>query len=60
MIKKVAGIIGLAVFATLFSGCTNTQNSIQGYSIRSYQGPLPMADYRYVNPEAYGVPVGPR
>lgn len=46
--------------SAFLTGCTSTQNSMQAYSIRSYQGPLPMADYEYVNPEAYGVPAAPR
>jgi hypothetical protein len=60
MTKKLLGIIAVTLFCSVFVGCTSTQNSVQGYSIRSYQGPLPMADLRYVNAEAYGVPVNPR
>jgi hypothetical protein len=61
MRKKLSGIIGLIVVSSFLTGCNSTQrNSVQGYSIRSYQGPLPMADYRYVNPEAYGIPANPR
>jgi len=60
MIKKLLGIAAVALFCSLFVGCTSTRNSVQGYSIRSYQGPLPMADLRDMNAEAYGVPVNPR
>jgi hypothetical protein len=60
MTKKLLGMVAVAVFCSVLVGCTSTQNSVQGYSIRSYQGPLPMQDLRYVNAEAYGVPVNPR
>jgi hypothetical protein len=52
MRKKVLALFAGVVLCSFFTGC----NAVQSYSIRSYQGPLPMADYRYVNPEAYGVP----
>ena len=60
MTKKLLGIAAVALFCSLFGGCTSTQNSVQGYSIRSYQGPLPMSDLRNINAEAYGVPVSPQ
>ena len=56
MIKKLLGTACVFAFVALFTGC----NAVQDYSIRSYQGPVPLADYRYVNPESYGVPVEPR
>jgi len=58
--KKLSGILGLIVLSVVLTGCTSTQNSMQAYSIRSYQGPLPMEDYQHINREAYGVPVSPR
>jgi len=60
MTKKLLGIAAVVLFCSLFAGCTSTQNSVQGYSIRSYQGPLPMSDLRNINAEAYGVPVTPQ
>jgi hypothetical protein len=60
MTKKLLGMVAVAVFCSALAGCTSTQSSVQGYSIRSYQGPLPMEDLRFVNAEAYGVPVNPR
>ncbi len=58
--KKLLGIIALAVLSTTLVGCSSTRNSVQGYSIRSYQGPLPMHDLRYVDAESYGLPVEPQ
>lgn len=52
MRKQVLGLLALAVLCFAFTGCSTVQN----YSIRSYQGPLPMEDYPYINPEAYGLP----
>ena len=52
MIKKVLGLAALLAACVALTGCT----AIQNYSLRSYQGPLPIEDYRYVNPETYGVP----
>lgn len=40
----------LSVVAVLFTGCA----SVQDYSLRSYQGPLPMGDYQHLNADAYG------
>jgi hypothetical protein len=45
-----------AAISMMLTGCS----SIQNYSIRSYQGPLPMEDYRSINPVAYGIPVATR
>jgi hypothetical protein len=57
MRKKLFGLFAVCIFGPAFlSGCTSSHNSVQSYSIRSYQGPLPMNDYRYINPESYGVP----
>ena len=42
-------LLGLCLVLT---GC----NAVQGYSVRSYQGPLPISDYQYVNQESYGAP----
>jgi len=55
MRKKALALLGLfaaAVFCSFLTGC----NAVQNYSLQSYQGPLPMSDYRYVIPDAYGVP----
>ena len=60
MTKKLLGIVALALLCSAFVGCGSTRSSVQGYSIRSYQGPLPMQDLKYVNAEPYGVPVNPR
>lgn len=60
MRKLVLGIVGVVAFCGFFTGCTSPDNSMRSYSIQSYQGPLPMADYRQVNPETYGVPLTPR
>lgn len=56
MNKKLISWVLLGVVAMVFTGCTSVQN----YSLRSYQGPLPLEDYRYINTEAYGVPTGLR
>jgi hypothetical protein len=56
MKKNVFGIAGIMLLCTFLTGCT----SIQNYSIRSYQGPLPMNDYQHVHMDTYGVPVTPR
>ena len=60
MTKKLLGMVAAVLLCSTFVGCTSTQNSVQGYSIRSYQGPLPMHDLQYVNAETYGVPTSPR
>ncbi|HEV8542493.1 MAG TPA: hypothetical protein VGR78_08875 [Verrucomicrobiae bacterium] len=52
MKKLFLGLFASAAFCSLLTGCS----SVQGYSLRSYQGPLPMEDYSYVSPETYGVP----
>ena len=56
MKKKLFGWVLLFAVSFVFTGCSAVEN----YSIRSYQGPMPMKDYRYVNPEAYGVPLTAR
>lgn len=56
MNKKLFSWGLLVLTCVLFTGCTAVQN----YSLRSYQGPLPLEDYRYINPEGYGVPAGMR
>jgi hypothetical protein len=53
---KLFGWILFASVSLMLGGCSAVQN----YSIKSYQGPLPMEDYRHINPEAYGVPVTTR
>lgn len=45
-----------AAVCFVLTGCTSVQN----YSLRSYQGPLPMEDYRFINAETYGVPLTPQ
>ena len=50
MRMKVLAMLGLAAICLILTGCS----AIQGYSVRSYQGPLPMGDYQYLNGEAYG------
>ncbi|HTG42893.1 MAG TPA: hypothetical protein VK633_00050 [Verrucomicrobiae bacterium] len=56
MRKKVLGMLGLLGLCSVLTGC----NAIQGYSVRSYQGPLPIADYQFINQDAYGVPTATR
>jgi hypothetical protein len=54
MIRKlVVRAVFSAVLLGVFAGCTATTN----YSLRSYQGPLPLEDYRFVNVHTYGAPV---
>ena len=53
---RLMGLAGAIAVCFGFTGCTATQN----YSVRSFQGPLPMEDYRWVNPDSYGVPISPR
>ena len=60
MTKKLLGMVAGVLICSVFVGCTSTHNSIQGYSVRSYQGPLPIKDLLYVNAETYGVPGSPR
>lgn len=48
--KKIASLAGLLGLVLLVNGCTTVQN----YSLRSYQGPLPMDDYAHVNADSYG------
>jgi hypothetical protein len=48
MRKKLVGILGLVGLSLVLTGC----NAVQGYSVRSYQGPLPMDDYQYLNASA--------
>ena len=41
MKKKLLGLFALSIFCSFFlSGCT----SVQSYSLRSYQGPVPITD----------------
>ena len=56
MNKKFLTWVLLAVVVGFSTGC----NSVKNYSIRSYQGPLPLEDYRYVHDETYGVPLSLR
>ncbi|HEX7858751.1 MAG TPA: hypothetical protein VF773_00330 [Verrucomicrobiae bacterium] len=58
--RKILGIIAVLTVCGFFTGCTNPDNATRSYSIRSYQGPLPLDDLQRVNPEVYGVPVDPR
>jgi hypothetical protein len=60
MRKIVFGLFAVIAASTFLTGCTSPDNDMRNYSINSYQGPLPMEDYRRVNPESYGVPVTPR
>jgi hypothetical protein len=53
---KLIWLVLFTAMSFVLTGCTAVQN----YSLRSYQGPLPIEDYRYVNPEAYGVPLSAR
>jgi hypothetical protein len=48
MRKKLLGFCALIGFCFLLTGC----NVVQGYSVRSYQGPLPLDDYQYLNANA--------
>jgi len=45
MRMKVLAMLGFAAICLIMTGCS----AIQGYSVRSYQGPLPMGDYQYLN-----------
>jgi hypothetical protein len=58
--RKILGILGFLAICSTFTGCTNPDNDMRSYSIRSFQGPLPLEDLRRVNPEVYGVPVDAR
>ncbi len=40
----------LSAVVVIFTGCA----SVQDYSLRSYQGPLPMGDYQHLNSDTYG------
>ena len=60
MRKLLLGILGVVAVCGAFTGCTSPDNDMRAYSVRSYQGPLPMEDLRRINPETYGVPVTPR
>jgi hypothetical protein len=54
MIRKlVVRTIFCAALLGVLSGCTSVTN----YSLRSYQGPLPLDDYRFVDVHTYGSPV---
>jgi hypothetical protein len=53
-------MVGALLLCGFFTGCTSPDNGMRSYSIQSYQGPMPMDDYRRINPETYGVPVQPR
>jgi hypothetical protein len=53
---KVLAMLGFAAICLILTGC----NAVQGYSVRSYQGPLPMGDYQYLNQDAYGSAVSVR
>jgi hypothetical protein len=50
--KKIASLVALMGLVVLVNGCTTVQN----YSLRSYQGPLPMDDYTHISAESYGAP----
>jgi len=50
MRKKIVGIFGLVGLSLVLTGC----NAVQGYSVRSYQGPLPINDYQFLNAESTG------
>lgn len=56
MNKKMFSWALLVFVVGLSTGC----NAIKNYSIRSYQGPLPLEDYRYMHEESYGVPLSLR
>lgn len=56
MKKQIFALALLAVAGFILSGCTAVRN----YSLRSYQGPLPMEDYRHVDPDSYGIPTTAR
>jgi hypothetical protein len=43
-IKKTILLLAVAAAGLLASGC----DSIRNYSVRSYQGPLPLTEYRYL------------
>ena len=56
MNKKIFSWALLALVAGFSIGC----NAVKNYSVRSYQGPLPLEDYRYMQEETYGVPLSLR
>jgi hypothetical protein len=56
MKNKILATLALVGICLAFTGC----NAVQGYSVRSYQGPLPMQDYQYLNQDSYGAPVAAR
>jgi len=43
-ISTICAVIAIAGFGFLSSGCAN----MTGYSVSSYQGPLPMEDYQWL------------
>jgi hypothetical protein len=57
MRMKVLAMLGFAAICLVLTGC----NAVQGYSVRSYQGPLPLDDYQYINQDSsYGGAVSVR
>lgn len=56
MKNKFFAMLALVGVCFVFTGC----NAVQGYSVRSYQGPLPMNDYQYLNQDSYGTPMAGR
>lgn len=56
MTKKHILTVLLALGAVLsFTGC----DSVKDYSIRSYQGPMPMTEYQWMTAQNYGVHSAP-
>ena len=56
MRMKVLAMLGFAAISLILTGC----NAVQGYSVRSYQGPLPLNDYQYLNQDAAASAVSAR
>jgi predicted component of type VI protein secretion system len=48
MRNKIVGLLALFGLCFVLTGCS----SVQGYSVRSYQGPLPLDDFQFLNPDA--------
>ncbi|MGV3775017.1 MAG: hypothetical protein ACO1QB_19120 [Verrucomicrobiales bacterium] len=52
-IKKSILLLALAAVCVLSSGC----NAVRNYSVRSYQGPMPLSEYQFMEVTQHSVPV---
>ena len=48
--KKIFGLLFICGASILLTGCSAVKN----YSIRSYQGPMPLHEYQYMDTDSYG------